>query len=172
MQDEPIRYSRSQCARLFGISMDTLRYYERIGLLHVARDKRSRQCVYIGRIIGKLVAQPASDNMQESVMDGRANYEPEKKAASYETAANEYIGEGKGKGGTPIRVKVTMDGDKIANIEVLEQAETAGISDPAFEKVIADILAKQSTDVDVVSGVTLTSNGIIEAVNNALAQVK
>lgn len=125
-----------------------------------------------GRIIGKLVAQPAADNMQESVMDGRANYEPEKKAASYETAANEYIGEGKGKGGTPIRVKVTMDGDKIANIEVLEQAETAGISDPAFEKVIADILAKQSTDVDVVSGVTLTSNGIIEAVNNALAQVK
>ena len=105
-------------------------------------------------------------------MDGRANYEPEKKAASYETAANEYIGEGKGKGGTPIRVKVTMDGEKIANIEVLEQAETAGISDPAFEKVIADILAKQSTDVDVVSGVTLTSNGIIEAVNNALAQVK
>ena len=78
MQDEPIRYSRSQCARLFGISMDTLRYYERIGLLHVARDKRSRQCVYIGRIIGKLVAQPAADNMQESVMDGRANYEPEK----------------------------------------------------------------------------------------------
>ena len=125
-----------------------------------------------GRIIGKLVAQPAADNMQESVMDGRANYEPEKKAASYETAANEYIGEGKGKGGTPIRVKVTMDGEKIANIEVLEQAETAGISDPAFEKVIADILAKQSTDVDVVSGVTLTSNGIIEAVNNALAQVK
>ena len=43
MQDEPIRYSRSQCARLFGISMDTLRYYEqRIGLLHVARNKRSR----------------------------------------------------------------------------------------------------------------------------------
>ncbi|MFR8976374.1 MAG: FMN-binding protein [Christensenellales bacterium] len=38
--------------------------------------------------------------------------------------------------------------------------------------MIADILAKQSTDVDVVSGVTLTSNGIIEAVNNALAQVK
>ena len=59
MQDEPIRYSRSQCARLFGISMDTLRYYERIGLLHVARDKRSRQCVYTGRIIGKLVAQPS-----------------------------------------------------------------------------------------------------------------
>lgn len=55
MQDEPIRYSRSQCARLFGISMDTLRYYERIGLLHVARDKRSRQCVYTEHEIMRLL---------------------------------------------------------------------------------------------------------------------
>ena len=54
MQDESIRYSRSQCARLFGISMDTLRYYERIGLLHVARDKRSRQCVYTEHEIMRL----------------------------------------------------------------------------------------------------------------------
>lgn len=125
-----------------------------------------------GRIIGKLLAVPATDNLQESVMDGKENYVPAAKAATYETAANEYIGEGKGKGGTPIKVKVTMDGDKIANIQILEHTETAGLCEPAFERVVADILAKQSTDVDAVSGVTLTSRGIIEAVNNALAQVK
>ena len=34
--------------------MDTLRYYERIGLLHVARDKRSRQCVYTEHEIMRL----------------------------------------------------------------------------------------------------------------------
>ena len=125
-----------------------------------------------GRIIGKLLAVPATDNLQESVMDGKENYVPAAKAATYETAANEYIGEGKGKGGTPIKVKVTMDGDKIANIQILEHTETAGLCEPAFERVVADILAKQSTEVDAVSGVTLTSRGIIEAVNNALAQVK
>ena len=55
MQEEPIRYSRSQSARLFGISMDTLRYYERIGLLHVERDKGSRQCVYTEHEIMRLL---------------------------------------------------------------------------------------------------------------------
>lgn len=35
--------------------MDTLRYYERIGLLNVARDKRSRQCVYTEHEIMRLL---------------------------------------------------------------------------------------------------------------------
>ena len=34
--------------------MDTLHYYERIGLLHVARDKRSRRCVYTEHEIMRL----------------------------------------------------------------------------------------------------------------------
>ena len=86
-------------------------------------------------------------------------------------AANEYIGEGEGFGGK-VKVKVTMDGDKIAKIEVLEHAETAGVSDPAFEKIPAAIIANQSTEVDAISGATYTSKALIEAVNNALAQIK
>jgi len=86
-------------------------------------------------------------------------------------AANEYIGEGEGFGGK-VKVKVTMDGDKIAKIEVLEHAETAGVSDPAFEQIPAAIIANQSTEIDAVSGATYTSKALIEAVNNALAQIK
>lgn len=123
-----------------------------------------------GRLIGKKIAVRATDNLQESVMGGRENYVPSVANVEYELGANEYIGEGRGKGGTPIRVKVTKDGDRIANIEILDHTETAGISDSAFEKVVADILEKQTTDVDIVSGVTLTSNGIIEAVKDALAK--
>ncbi len=85
--------------------------------------------------------------------------------------ANEYIGVGKGFGGD-VKVKVTMDGDKIANIEVLEHKETAGISDAAFKDVPAAILAAQSTEVDVASGATFTSKALIEAVNDALSQIK
>lgn len=125
-----------------------------------------------GRIIGKEIAEAATDIMQDSVMNGKENYVPSSGETTYELGENEYIGEGTGKGGTPIKVKVTMDGDTIVNIEVLEHSETAGISDKAFEDVIADILEKQTTDVDIASGATLTSNGIIEAVADALAQVK
>lgn len=85
-------------------------------------------------------------------------------------AENEYIGEAEGFGG-PIKVKVTMDGDKIANIEVLNHAETAGISDPAFNTIPQAIIDAQSTEVDVVANATYTSNGIMAAVQDALSKV-
>lgn len=101
---------------------------------------------------------------------GFAQAQPE--AAAEETlAANEYIGEGQGFGG-PIKVKVIMNGDQIAKIDVLSHSETAGISTPAFDNVPASIIAAQSAQVDIASGATYTSKGLIEAVNNALAQVK
>ncbi len=87
------------------------------------------------------------------------------------TAANEYIGVGKGFGGD-IKVKVTMNGDKIAKIEVLEHGETAGIFDKAYPSVTDAMVAANSADVDVVGGATFSSNGLIEAVKDALSQVK
>lgn len=50
----------------------------------------------------------------------------------YEAAAGEYIGKGQGIGGDLI-VKVSMDGETIANIEVLEQHETPDIGGKALE---------------------------------------
>lgn len=87
-------------------------------------------------------------------------------------ADNEYIGEGTGFGGK-IKVKVTMDGDKISKIEVLEHGETAGICDAAFNTLPDAIVAANGTaGIDVASGATYSSKGLIEAVENALAQVK
>jgi len=97
----------------------------------------------------------------------------EEAPAEPQLAANEYIGVGKGYGGD-IKVKVTMDGDKIAKIDVLEHAETPGISDAAFQKLPQAIIDAQSTEIDAASMSTasLTNAGLIEAVLNALAQVK
>lgn len=86
------------------------------------------------------------------------------------TAANEYIGEGQGFGGK-IKVKVTMDGEKIAKIEVLEHGETAGIFDKAYPAVTDAMVAANSADVDIASGATFSSNGLIEAVKDALSKV-
>ena len=85
--------------------------------------------------------------------------------------ANEYLGEADGFGGK-VKVKVTMDGDKIAKIDVLSHGETAGVSDAAFDTVPAAIIAANSTSVDVASGATVTSNALIAAVNDALSKVK
>ena len=84
-------------------------------------------------------------------------------------ADNEYIGEATSEIGGPIKVKVTMDGDKIAKSDVLSHNETPGISDPAF-KLADTIIANNSTNVDAVTGATKTSEAFIAAVNDALAK--
>ncbi|MBR5961362.1 MAG: FMN-binding protein [Clostridia bacterium] len=87
-------------------------------------------------------------------------------------ADNEYIGTGVSEIGGEVKVKVTMDGDKIAKIEVLSHNETAGVSDPAFAAIPDAIIAANSTEIDTVSGATRTSEALIAAVNDALAQIK
>ena len=89
-----------------------------------------------------------------------------------ELAANEYIGEAVGfNKDEKIKVKVTMDGDKISKIDVLSHGETAGVSDPAFSTIPDAIIKAQSTKVDVAAGATYSSNGIMAAVEDALSKV-
>ena len=90
--------------------------------------------------------------------------------AAPELAANEYIGEANGFGG-PIKVKVTMDGDKIAKIDVLSHGDTPGICDKAFASIPQAIIDAQSTQVDVAAGATFSSKGIMAAVEDALSKV-
>ena len=78
-----------------------------------------------------------------------------------------YEGTGKGMIGD-ITVSVGVKDGKIASVEVLEQEETPEIAEDALVEVPKSIVEKNSTEVDVVTGATGTSNGIIEAVSKAL----
>ena len=103
-----------------------------------------------------------------------AKEEPAEEPAAEEPAEQEagaLIGVGDGFGGE-IKVKVTMDGDKIAAVEILENSETAGISDTALEEIPKAIVEANSADVDTVTGATFSSEGIIEAVKDALSKAK
>jgi len=71
-----------------------------------------------------------------------------------------------------IKVAVTVSGGKIADVEIVEHNESPGVSDPALEKIPAAIIEKQSYEVDAISGVTYTSDGIMKAVEEALNQAK
>lgn len=94
----------------------------------------------------------------------------EEAPAAPELAANEYIGVGKGFEGD-VKVKVTMDGDKIAKIDVLEQKES--MPQTAMTDIPARVIAAQSVEgIDVVAGSTVSSNALIEAIKDALSQIK
>lgn len=80
-----------------------------------------------------------------------------------------YTGTADGRGG-PMTVEVTVTDREIASIQVKDHLETAGISDLPLEQVPADIIEYQSLGVDTVTGATLTSYGVINAVADAVSQ--
>ena len=90
-------------------------------------------------------------------------------ATAFAAELTDGVFEGVGTGfGGELKVAVTVEGGKITKVEVLSHKDTAGVCDAALEKVPAEIVESQSADVDVASGATFTSNGIIAAVKNAL----
>ena len=57
-------------------------------------------------------------------------------------------------------------------MELKDHSETEGIYEAAEKGVVADVIKKQTFDVNAVSGATNTSNGIKEAVNDALSKAQ
>lgn len=80
-----------------------------------------------------------------------------------------YTGSAQGYGGTTT-VRVTVSGGKITDITVLSENDTDQFFSKAKDPIIKAIIAGQNPDVDTVSGATYSSNGIINAVKNALAK--
>lgn len=81
--------------------------------------------------------------------------------------AGTYEAEGTGIGGA-VKVAVTVSETAIEKVEVLAHSETAGICDPAIERIPAAIAEKQSLAVDTVAGATITSKAILTAAEAAL----
>lgn len=65
---------------------------------------------------------------------------------------------------------VTFSEDAITDIVVKDHQETAGIADAAINDLPGKIVASQSLAVDAKSGATFTSEGIVNAVADAVAQ--
>lgn len=69
-----------------------------------------------------------------------------------------------------ITVSVTIANGMITDISVLETADDEPYFDWAQEDILPNIINSQSVEVDSVSGATFSSEGLKDAVNNALAQ--
>ena len=78
-----------------------------------------------------------------------------------------YRGVGQGFGGDLV-VDVTVSEGRISEIVVVEHGETPFVADPALKKLIPAIIETQ-VPVDAVSGATMTSKGLMEALENALS---
>lgn len=80
-----------------------------------------------------------------------------------------YTGVGHGKN-PDLKVSVTVKDGKIASVETVSANEPKG-KEP-INVIPKEIIAAQTTSVDAVTGATLTSKGIMEAVNDALSKAQ
>lgn len=81
--------------------------------------------------------------------------------------AGTYTGSAEGFGGI-LDVEVTLSADKIEKVEIKSHSETDGIGTKAIEALPSEIVDKNSVDVDIVSGATISSKAIIAAVKDAM----
>ncbi len=82
-------------------------------------------------------------------------------------SADQRTGEAQGYGGV-LRVTVTMEGQDITSVRVTEHHETEGVGTRAIDALPDAIVQADSTDVDNISGATMTSEAIREAVRQAM----
>lgn len=67
----------------------------------------------------------------------------------------------------PVRVEVTLDGDRITDVRMLRQPDHPQTT-AAVPVLIEETLRAQSADVDTVSGATVTSDGYRRSLQAAL----
>lgn len=94
---------------------------------------------------------------------------PETPAAESKYTPGTYTGTGRGNGGN-IEVAVTFSADAITGIEIVAHNETPGIFDVPFERIPNAVIEGQTLNVDIVSGATYSSGGLIEAITDAVVQ--
>lgn len=121
-------------------------------------------------------SEPSKDKKQqvsERVTDAEtenAAEDTQTATGSFELADGVYKGSATGFSG-PVTVAVTIMDKKITSIDILSSTDDEAFFNRA-KGVIDRIISSQSLDVDVVSGATYSSNGIIGAVKNALTGEK
>lgn len=130
----------------------------------------------VGCRTGEADSTAPSDNDGDSVLSTESEpivtTSPYKDGTIYRGGTYEGIGYGKN---GPIQLSVTLDNDKIIAIEIIAQCESENIFTPAYESIKSAVIGKENPDlseVDSVSGATLSSHGILDAIKAALYKAR
>ena len=115
-------------------------------------------CVALG--VGRLI--PSKNTAAEAAASGQTFSETTGRYAN-----GVYAGSGAGFRGE-VSSRVTVEGGRITDITVLAYSDDADYFERAASGVIPAILSSQTPQVNAVSGATFSSNGILEAVADAL----
>lgn len=82
--------------------------------------------------------------------------------------SGKYNVKAKGHGSSFMPMEVTIKDNKISNIKVDATGETNGIADEVFKRLPKQIIDNQTLNIDVVSGASISSQGVINGVAEAI----
>ena len=103
----------------------------------------------------------------------KKNTKKDKKAAADPSEYEDGTYEGTAQGfGGPVKVKVTIKDGKITKVKIVSAAKETEEYLKKARELTKTIVSRQTADVDVVTGATYSSNGIINTVKNALSKAK
>ena len=101
--------------------------------------------------------------IDDALAGGRVALQP----ARFDIADGTYTGTAAGMIGD-IVVEVEIQDGEVVDIVILEEEETTYLAEPAYQLLKERVLTQQSTEVDLVSGATMTSRGFLAAIANAV----
>ena len=124
--------------------------------------------------IERKAAVPEAEEPAAQSAETAAPAEPASASLSADTAgefqAGTYTATANGFGG-PVEVSLTVgEAGGITNVEITGDAETPDVGGAAIPTLASRILEAQSAEIDGVSGATFTSQAVLEAAANAIAQ--
>ena len=122
----------------------------------------------VDAVSGATVTSDAIMKAVQNALDSASTDQVDQSSAGFEIAVDDgiYQGSAKGFGGNFV-MDVTVKEGKITELQVVESNETPFIADSALKKLLPAILEAQG-HVDTISGATVTSKAVFEAIENAL----
>lgn len=134
------------------------------------------ECLIFGKIAGENAAKPKNDVnvIDEAIVTTDVNLGKndlvDDIADKYSTGDHQYIGvSNAGIGGKTV-VRVTYRDGIIEQVEILSNSESEDVGQKAIEELPKQMVAKNTYNVDAISGASASSHAIKEAVKKAIEQ--
>lgn len=132
-----------------------------------------------GKIAGENAAKPKDQEVELDAVTGASKVADLKSdahtmIANFDAGKNQGIGiSSNGISDLPIVVRVTLnDKNQLKKIETLQQKESPSLGGKAIPVLTKAMIANNTTDVDTVSGASVTSHAFQEAVSDALKHIQ
>ena len=136
------------------------------------------ETVYSGRKAGENAAKNKDDLAPVELTLASSNpqnlgndLDETESEAQVELGENEYLGTGQGLHGD-IQAKVTVIDGKVTAVEVVKQTETPDVTKDVWTVMPQAMIEAGTAEVDTITGATIASEGLIAAVEDAVAQSK